>query len=167
MHRGRSLLSRPGFWLLLALLALLAFGAKFLLDRKDAQPEPPATATPEPPPPATEERQRPPARRAARPARRTGPSPEDAAIVAVIRNNQTGVRMCYERALKRDQRLSLRLDVRLGVSAAGEVERVAIDGLPEGGTLAGCIRNAIKTWQFPRAAAGYDTAFPLRLQQSL
>jgi hypothetical protein len=157
----RPLLARPAFWLLLLALGLLA-GALWLLYPRKAPP-PIAAPTAAPPPAA-----RPAPRPARRPrARRSGGSPGDADIVAVIRRNQTGVRMCYERALKRDPRLSVRLDVRVNVSAAGVVERVSLDGLPDGVPLSNCIRNVIKTWQFPGAPAAYDTAFPLRLEKSV
>lgn len=158
----RPLLKRPAFWLLLLVLGALGYGLHTWKKHKP-QPEPAQVAAPEPQPVAAPP-QRPKVRRP-RPARASG-SPADAAIVAVIRKNQTGVRMCYERALKRDPSLSLQLDVRVNISAAGVVDRVSLDGLAEG-PLYNCIRNTIRTWHFPPASAGYETAFPLRLQQSL
>jgi hypothetical protein len=161
----RSLLARPGFWLLLIVLALLAFGLKVLMrDRGTPQPEPPAASEPEQPAAtaAAPTRSRP---RRARPAR-TGGSAADAEIIAVIRNNQTGVRVCYERALKRDPGLSLRLNARVSVNSAGAVDRVSLDGLPAGGLLDDCLRNIMKNWKFPPAPEAYEAAFPLRLQQS-
>jgi hypothetical protein len=163
-HRyRRPLLARPAFWLLLLVLGLGGLGLVML--KRPKAPPPPEVATASEPPPAAAPPRRPKPRRA-RPARGSG-SPSDAAIVAVIRDNQTGVRMCYERALKRDPNLALRVDVRVNISAGGVVDRVSLDGLPPGGPLDNCIRNVIKTWKFPAAAAGYETAFPLRLQQSL
>jgi hypothetical protein len=164
MRYRRSLLLRPGFWLLLLVLAALAYGVKVLVLDKRPPPPPPPVTTADPAPVAAPEK-RPPVRRA-RPRRTASASGDaNAEIVDVIRRNQTGVRMCYERALKRDPRLSLQIEVRVNVSAAGVVDRVSLDGLPEGAPLSNCIRNTIKTWQFPRGPAAYETAFPLRLQQ--
>ena len=158
----RSLLARPGFWLLLVVLGGLAYGF-WRWDRSKPPPaDQPTTVEAQPvtaPPP------RPKVRRP-RPPRGGGGSANDAAIVDVIRKNQTGVRMCYERALKRDPRLSLlRLDVRLNVSAAGLVDRVSLAGLQDSALLSNCIRNTIRTWKFPPATARYETAFPLHLHQ--
>jgi hypothetical protein len=156
--------SRSGFWLVLLVLALGALAVvMFLRTRKTPPPEQQATATEPQPVAAPAKRPKP---RRARPPRASG-SPADAAIVDVIRRNQTGVRMCYERALKRDHGLSLRVDVRVNVSSAGVVDRVSLDGLQDGVPLANCISNVIRTWRFPAASAAYETAFPLRLQQSL
>jgi hypothetical protein len=169
VSHGRSLLSRPGFWFVLVLGGLV-FGLWQLFPRKAPQP---GRATTAELPPAAPSQPRPVATPAPRPIahrprpRPRGGSPDDAAIVAVIRNNQTGVRMCYERALRSNPRLSLRLDVRVNVSPDGVPERVSLDGLPGNAILADCIRNVIKTWPFPRQTAAYETEFPLRLQQSL
>ena len=155
--------SRSGFWLLLLVLALGALAVAVFLRKKTPPAEKQATATESEPVAAPTKRPKP---RRARPPRASG-SPADAAIVDVIRRNQTGVRMCYERALKRDHGLSLRVDVRVNVSSAGVVDRVSLDGLQDGVPLANCIRNVIRTWRFPAASAAYETAFPLHLQQGL
>jgi hypothetical protein len=155
--------SRSGLWLLLLVLALGALAVAVFLRKKTPPAEKQATATESEPVAAPTKRPKP---RRARPPRASG-SPADAAIVDVIRRNQTGVRMCYERALKRDHGLSLRVDVRVNVSSAGVVDRVSLDGLQDGVPLANCIRNVIRTWRFPAASAAYETAFPLHLQQGL
>jgi hypothetical protein len=168
-HR-RSLLARPGLWFLLV-LGVIAYVLWQRFPRKATPPEratvsaPAPVAAPAPQPVAAPE-SRPPARsisRRPRP-RPSGGSPDNAAIVAVIRNNQTGVRMCYERALKRNPRLAVRLEVQVSVSSAGVPERVSLGGLSEG-ALGECIRNVIKTWPFPRHPGPYETEFPLRLEQ--
>ena len=164
----RSLLARPGFWLLLIVLGLLAYGLKVLMrDRAAPEPEPPPAASELEQPAAAAAVAAPKASRPrrARPAR-TGGSAADAEIVAVIRNNQSGVRVCYERALKRDPHLSLRLNARVSISSAGLVDRVSLDGASAGGVLDDCLRSIMKNWKFPPASAPYEAAFPLRLQQS-
>jgi hypothetical protein len=161
--------ARPGLWFLLVLGAVaVVLWLKF--PRKAMPPAPTAipvqpVAAPAPAPVAAPDAPPPkhvPARRA-RPRPSSG-SPGNAAIIAVIRNNQTGVRMCYERALKRNPRLIARMDVQVSVSSAGVPERVSLAGLADG-ALGECIRNVIKTWQFPRHPGEYETEFPLRLEQ--
>jgi hypothetical protein len=154
--------SGGGIWKLLFLIAVGAAGV-FWLIRQRKEPAPvtaeavavPAVPleTPEPPP--------------ARRARGTRATRSDAPdIVGTLRRNQAGVRICYERALKRDRHLSPRLDVDVSVSATGAVENVSIDG-PRGlGELSSCVRNTIKTWQFPSAREPYRSRFPLLLQPS-
>jgi hypothetical protein len=73
--------------------------------------------------------------------------------------------MCYERALKRNSGLDLRLDVHVRVRSTGAVEQVSIDG-PADPALTSCIRNVVKTWQFPRAPEAYRSTLPVRLQPS-
>ncbi|HEY0714037.1 MAG TPA: AgmX/PglI C-terminal domain-containing protein, partial [Polyangia bacterium] len=166
----RSLLTRPGFWLLLLLLGGVAYGLWRWKRVSPPAAEEVATAEAEPvatnSPRSTVRRQRP--RRSSAPANNTAASPapaNDAAVV--IRKNQSGVRMCYERALKRDARLShLRLDVRLNVTAAGVVDRVSLAGLPDGTMLSNCIQNTIRTWKFSPVAGGYETTFSLHLQST-
>jgi hypothetical protein len=157
----RSMLARPAFWLVLLVLGLGAVGVVMFLRQRDKTP-PPVTAEPVVAAPA----QPPPPVRRPRPRRGGGGPSIDAEIVATIRRNQSGVRICYERALKRDARLRLRLDVQVSVRSTGAVEHVSIDGPADPPELTACIRNVIKTWQFPSAPEAYRSAFPLRLQQS-
>jgi hypothetical protein len=168
-HAGwyrRSLLARPGFWLLLAMLGALGYGFSKWDRSKPAPPvDQPTTAKAEP---VTAPPSRPKVRRPRLPRAGSGSAPDpaikDVAIVDVIRKNQTGVRMCYERALKREPNLSLlRVDVRLNINPAGVVDRVSLGDLPESALLSNCIRNTIRTWKFSPATAGYETAFSLHL----
>lgn len=158
---GRSMVARPRFWLTLVLIALAGYGMKVFLSRKGPEPTPP--------PPA--EQVAAPAEKPAAPGRRKRairsrqPPANDVEILATIRRNQSGVKACYERALKRDPNLASRLNVEVRVRATGAVERVSIDG-PIGATeLGSCIRNNIKSWQFPRAPEAYASQFPLILVQ--
>jgi hypothetical protein len=161
--RGASMLARPKFWLVLLALALLAFAGVVVIGRRSEKPTPSPVVTSEP---VVAPAASPPVRRARpRPRRSAGPS-IDAEIVATIRRNQAGVRICYERALKRNDGLTLRLDVQVGVRPTGVVEQVSFDGPAGAPGLTSCIRNVIKTWQFPRAPEAYQSSFPLRLQPS-
>jgi hypothetical protein len=169
-HDGRyrrSLLARPGFWLLLAMLGGLGYG---FWKWNGIKSPPPAVqpATVEALPVAAPPPSRPKMRRIHPPhagsAVAADPGIKQVSIAEVIRRNQTGVRMCYERALKRESQLSvLRVDVRLNVSPAGVVDKVALSDLPDSAQLSNCIRNTIRTWKFSPATAGYETTFSLHL----
>jgi hypothetical protein len=161
--RPASMGARPAVWLVLLALAVVAVGVVLLVRRA----EEPKQMTLEPvAEPVTAPADVPAERRRVRRVRpRPGGPSIDAEIVATIRRNQSGVRICYERALKRDDDLTLRIDVHVGVTSAGVVEDVSIDGAPGARPLSDCIRNVIKTWQFPRAPEAYRSTFPLRLQR--
>ena len=169
----RSVLARPGFWLFLITLPLVAYAVVTFMRQPPRQQEPPIASEPEqqeqalqpePQQPVAAESKRPRARRARAP--RSSGSSADPEVIAVIRNNQTGVRMCYERALKRDPGLSLRVDARVNISSAGLVDQVSLNGLPAGSPLHTCIHDVMRNWKFPPRAAPYDTAFPMILQKS-
>jgi hypothetical protein len=149
---------RSRAWLLLIPLALVGGGVWFAVHRQSEEPKPTATAPAAAVAPPAETT---PARK---PRIRRGKSPGDDEILATIRHNQGGVRSCYERALKRDNALALRLSVEVSVRATGAVDRVSVDGASGVPELTSCIRTIIKGWKFPRAPEGYTTAFPLRLQ---
>jgi hypothetical protein len=159
-RRGSSLLGRPAFWLVLLAMAVGAVGV-VMFGRRSQPPKPVTSA------PAAVSADPPPVRRVRNRARRSGPSPSiDAEIVATVRRNQGGVRICYERALKRNEGLTLRLDVNVSVRSSGVVEQVSIDGPGDASAVTTCIRNVVKTWQFPRSPEAYRSTFPLRLQPS-
>lgn len=170
---GSSRLRRRLLWLVL--LAGAGVAAWVVVTKRAAEPPKPvaapeAAAVPDAPP--TVRRVRPPRPRRANPSSSAGPSSPapsslDSQIGATIRRNQSGIRVCYDRALKRNDGLALRLDVNVRMRASGDVEEVSIDG-PEGATaLTACIRNVIRTWRFPPAPEPYASKFPLLLQPGL
>ena len=88
-------------------------------------------------------------------------------ISEVVRKkeNQAGIRTCYERALKRDGRLRAgRLDITVSISERGNVQHVQVNGSPDFLIIDDCIKNAIRHWRFPANVEEYATSFPLILQ---
>jgi len=88
-------------------------------------------------------------------------------ISEVVRNkeNQSGLRTCYERALKRDGRLRTgRLDITVSIGESGTVQRVQVHGPADFMIIEDCIKSAIRHWRFPANAEEYATSFPLILQ---
>jgi outer membrane biosynthesis protein TonB len=90
-----------------------------------------------------------------------------AQIAEVVRNkeHQSGLKTCYERALRRDGRLRTgRLDITVSVGESGTVQRVQVHGPTDFLIIDGCIKDAIRHWRFPANPEEYATSFPLILQ---
>ena len=88
-------------------------------------------------------------------------------IAAVVRSkeNQSGLKTCYERALRRDGRLRTgRLDITVSVGENGTVRRVQVHGPSDFLVIDDCIKDAIRHWRFPANPEEYATSFPLILQ---
>jgi predicted Zn finger-like uncharacterized protein len=93
--------------------------------------------------------------------------PSDGAIGAVVkrRENQLALKTCYERALKRDDRLrSARIDVSASVGMSGIVKSVSLAAPPEFATVESCIKTAVRHWSFPANSEEYQIDFPILLQ---
>jgi hypothetical protein len=170
-RHGSSRVLRRTLWLVLLAGVLVAAGV-LVMKRRPETPTPvtaEAVAVPAEAPPVRRPRPRPRPRPRTSPAPspRSGPSAFDAQVGATIRRNQSSVRYCYERALKRDDSLSLRLDVNVRLRASGEVEQVTVDGPANATALTNCIRNLVRNWRFPAAPEPYGSSFPLLLQPGL
>jgi predicted Zn finger-like uncharacterized protein len=97
-----------------------------------------------------------------------GDGPSEAMINSVVKKNQTTIKSCYERALKRDDRLrSGRIDVTADLGPSGTVKAVAVTAPPEFVTVEACIKTAVRRWAFPVAPHEYRVEFPLILQGNL
>jgi outer membrane biosynthesis protein TonB len=108
--------------------------------------------------------------RPARPTAVAAGGPSEAMIGSVVkkRENQAALKVCYERALKRDDRLrSGRIDVTAELGSSGTVTSVSLTAPPEFVTVEACIKTAVRRWAFPVAPHGYRAEFPLILQGNL
>jgi hypothetical protein len=88
-------------------------------------------------------------------------------ISAVVRNknNQAGLKTCYERALKMDNHLtSGRIDVTVSIGMSGIVQRVVVEAPSSFLLIEPCIKTAVKRWVFPPSSEEYGTSFPLIMQ---
>jgi predicted Zn finger-like uncharacterized protein len=90
--------------------------------------------------------------------------PTEQAINAVVkkRENQMTIKTCYERALKRDDRLrSGRIDTSVTIGTSGMVKQVALNAPPEFASVESCIKQAVRRWVFPGNSEEYKTEFTL------
>jgi outer membrane biosynthesis protein TonB len=94
-----------------------------------------------------------------------GPEPDGAVLQAFVRRRTTPIRVCYDRALKRDASLRGRVVVRFTIGTCGEIADLALTGghgraAPE---LAACVTRAVKGWRLPfRPSEPVDVEYPFR-----
>jgi hypothetical protein len=84
----------------------------------------------------------------------------------VISNNRAGIKICYQRALTRDNSLTHgKLAVKLSIGISGRVKHVGLDGPAQFKLLLEpCIKDVVQRWVFPQASEEYGTEFPLVFQ---
>jgi outer membrane biosynthesis protein TonB len=94
------------------------------------------------------------------------PPPAQADITKVISNNRAGIKVCYQRALTRDNSLTHgKLAVKLSIGISGRVKHVGLDGPTQFKLLLEpCIKDVVQRWVFPQASEEYGTEFPLVFQ---
>jgi hypothetical protein len=96
----------------------------------------------------------------------TRPPPSQGDITKVISNNRAGIKICYQRALTRDNTLTRgKLAVKLSIGISGRVKHVGLDGPTNFRLLLEpCIKDVVSRWVFPQASEEYGTEFPLVFQ---
>lgn len=76
-------------------------------------------------------------------------------ISAVIQRHLSEVRFCYEQGLQNKPKLSGRVAIRFMIGAKGLVTLAQVDQTSLGhAPVEGCIRDRLKTWNFPRPEGG-------------
>lgn len=76
-------------------------------------------------------------------------------ISAVIQRHLSEVRFCYEQGLQNKPKLSGRVAIRFLIGAKGAVTLAQVDQSSLGhAPVEGCIRDRLKTWNFPRPEGG-------------
>lgn len=96
------------------------------------------------------------------------PSFNQSDVTAVVkrRENQDAIKICYERALKRDNRLKGgRLDVTVTIGSSGMVRAVDVDAPSDLNAVSSCVRDTVKRWRFPASNEEYGTSFPFVFQR--
>jgi len=108
------------------------------------------------------------------PAAAVSPAPADegaisprkqAEIARVISDGRPRLKLCYQRALTRDETLvSGDLTVRLSIAPSGKVDSVKVVGPSAFRALEPCLETAISKWSFPTSPEPYAAEFPLALR---
>jgi len=96
----------------------------------------------------------------------TRPPPSQSDITKVISNNRANIKVCYQRALTRDNTLTHgKLAVKLSIGISGRVKHMSLDGPAQFKLLLEpCIKDVVQRWVFPQASEEYGTEFPLVFQ---
>jgi len=82
-------------------------------------------------------------------------------IKGTVRQNQGSVRACYERELKSSPTMRGKVVVGWTIGADGKVRSPKIVQNNTGNRdMLPCIRRAIKSWRFPKAASPQDIEYP-------
>ena len=79
---------------------------------------------------------------------------DPSAVRAVVTQQQSAVRACYERALKRNNFLQGNVTVSLRVQPDGSVEGVRVGGSLGDSEVFSCVRRLATGWQLPRPRGG-------------
>jgi hypothetical protein len=94
----------------------------------------------------------------------TGGAPDGTWLQAVIRQRIGALRACWERSLHASALAGGKLDLRLEVSAAGDVAAVAVERDTVGDpTLARCVQVRIRGWRLPSVGHRFVVSFPVVL----
>ena len=118
----------------------------------------------------------PPVRRVARVASQAEPKPEPApiasdgpldpeqAIRGALRLAQPAFELCYQSALKLDQRVKGRLVIELSVRSDGEVARArVVESTVTDDRVLSCIARRLRTMRLPAVTEDFDVTVPLSL----
>jgi hypothetical protein len=82
--------------------------------------------------------------------------------------NKVAITACYERALKRDEKLrSGKMNVSLTVKPSGIPGNISITAPPEFASVEACIKQAVRRWMFPASNEEYQIEFPLIMAGNL
>ncbi len=91
------------------------------------------------------------------------------AVARVLRRGMRALKSCYQRALKRNPKLSGKITVILTIGSTGKVSRVEIDKDSVGDSaVTSCIKSFSKRWRFPPPDDGdsVEVSFSVGFQSS-
>jgi hypothetical protein len=106
---------------------------------------------------------------AAQPPRVTSEKPatppvDEKALAAVVQENRTSIKLCYQRVLKREPTLKVaKVVTTLAIERSGRVAKITFDEPGEASDMGECLAQAIKGWDFPASATAYAFRFPIVL----
>jgi hypothetical protein len=87
-------------------------------------------------------------------------TPNQSDIARVVNANKGGIKICYQRALLRDNTLTHgKIDVEVSIGISGRVKNVSIQGPATFRALDPCIKDVLSRWVFPASSEEYGTGF--------
>jgi hypothetical protein len=90
------------------------------------------------------------------------PTVDGPAMVAVVDHNRLAMKLCYQRVLRHEPELRVKLVTRLRIDRAGQVVEVSFDDPHAAREEVGqCLSAAMRQWVFPTANRDYRFEFPV------
>lgn len=83
-------------------------------------------------------------------------------IAAVMRRQLSGLRDCYERALKRDRKLAGKVVIRFEITMDGRTSNIEFEDSMKSPEVTSCIKDRARSWRFPKPDGGsVFVAYPI------
>ncbi|MBX2810505.1 MAG: AgmX/PglI C-terminal domain-containing protein [Myxococcales bacterium] len=79
---------------------------------------------------------------------------DPASIRRVMNRKKSGIKACYENALKRNRKLSGKLVISFEIDARGRLQNLDFGGSLNSKTVEQCIKKISRSWRFPRPRGG-------------
>jgi hypothetical protein len=91
---------------------------------------------------------------------------DELACAHVVQKNHIAMKLCYQRILKREPELRVKMTTRVRIANTGHVTRVSFaEAALAREDIGQCLARAIEQWEFPTASAEYDFEFPILLMR--
>jgi len=149
----------------------LGLAATILLLAGNAASGDPEARRPSPPAPsakrASKDKHAPPAK-VDPPVEAKPPEPQidELACAHVVQKNHIAMKLCYQRILKREPELRVKMTTRVRIANTGHVTGVSFaETALAREDIGQCLAHAIEQWEFPAASAEYDFEFPILLMR--
>lgn len=92
------------------------------------------------------------------------PAVDEKALAAVVQENRSAIKLCYQRVLKHEPTLKVaKLTTTLSIERSGRVAKVTFDEPRAESDMGECLAQAIKGWDFPASERDYAFRFPIVL----
>ena len=79
---------------------------------------------------------------------------DTSAIRRVMNRKKSGIKACYENALKRDRKLAGKLVISFEIDERGRLQNMSFGGSLSSKDVESCIRRISRSWRFPRPDGG-------------
>jgi hypothetical protein len=99
------------------------------------------------------------------PEKVAAPEVEQSTLNAVVEKNKVDMKICYQRALKRESTLRIKVVAKLRIAEGKASDVVFGDAQLHKEEIGVCLSNAIKSWDFPVASKEYAFEFPVVLMR--
>src|SRR5207237_1562548 len=93
------------------------------------------------------------------------PSIEQSTLNAGVEKNKLDMKVCYQRALKRESSLRIKVVAKLKIAEGHAADVAFEDAQLHREQIGMCLSDAFKRWEFPVASKEYAFEFPVVLMR--